>query len=98
VSDHDLFGEIPAQVIDAPKPKGTQPKGYAGIPGSGPEGKKCRHCAHYIIRYTPAGYTHPKCDLMRHRWTSGRGSDIKVSSPACGRFEPELNKQPGGEA
>lgn len=86
--DYDMFGKVPEQVIA--KSAGTQPKGYAGLPGSGPDGMTCRQCDHYIIRYTASGYTHPKCGLMRHAWTNGRGSDIKVSSPACSRFAPEV--------
>lgn len=90
MSERDLFGEIPAQNIENEKPrKTTRPKGYAGIPGTGPADKKCRHCAHYIITTIRSGRTFPKCGLMRHRWTHGRGSDIKVSSPACSRFVPD---------
>lgn len=85
----DLFGTIPDQAIIF-KSKNTQPKGYAATPGSGPAGMKCRNCDFYIIRYTPAGNTHPKCGLMRHKWTNGRGSDIKVSSPACKKFLLEV--------
>lgn len=84
----DLFGDIPVQNIETAKAKTTVPKGYAAPPGSGPEGKTCRQCDHYVIRYTRAGYTKPKCGLMRGKWTRGRGSDIKVSSPACNKFKP----------
>ena len=86
--DFDLFGEVPKQVIA--KSGGTQPRGYAAQPSSGPDGMTCRKCDHYIIRYTAAGYTHPKCGLMRHIWTNGRASDIKVSAPACSKFVPEV--------
>ncbi len=89
----DLFGEIPQQMIDDSKRKTTRPDGYASSPGSGPEGMTCRQCDHYIITYTQAGYTHPKCGKNRGKWTKGRGSDIKVSSPACSQFEPENKTQ-----
>ncbi len=87
---NDLFGEIPQQAIDDAKRKTTRPNGYAAAPGSGPEGMTCRQCDHYIIKYTQAGYTRPKCGKNRGRWTNGRASDIKVSSPACSQFEPEI--------
>ncbi|MAF43446.1 MAG: hypothetical protein CMI54_04655 [Parcubacteria group bacterium] len=86
----DLFGEIPVQTIEESKAKTTVPRGYASPPGSGPSGKTCRQCEHYIIRYTAAGYTKPKCGLNRAKWTNGRASDIKVSSPACSKFETEI--------
>lgn len=90
MAQFDLFGEAPKQVIA--KGGGTQPRGYAAPPGSGPDGMTCRKCDHYIIRYTQAGYTKPKCGLMRHAWTNGRASDIKVSSPACSKFVPEVKE------
>jgi hypothetical protein len=87
--EFDLLGdEIKPEVEEPPKKrKETQPNGYAATPGSGPNSMRCRDCAHYVIKSTPAGYTKPKCALMKHAWTNGRGSDIKVSSPACWRFE-----------
>lgn len=97
MSAQDLFGEVPAGGTPSVRgrgPKGgkhyTKPKGYAGMPGTGPAGKTCADCEH-CIRTTMSGgaRTYPKCTLQRHRWTSGRGSDILTRSPACSRFEQD---------
>ncbi len=93
----DLFGgpPMPVAVIRAGKRHRTaQPQGYAAIPGSGPDGKTCRHCAHYAITCPGGRKTFPKCGLMRNRWTHGRGTDIKASSPACKMFEEKPTARP----
>lgn len=80
----DLFGEEVHEVhhIGA----------YAGHPGAGPPGETCRTCAHY--RSVGGGSrTYPKCNLIRHRWTGGPGTDIKAKTPACEKWE----KPDGGE-
>jgi hypothetical protein len=88
----DLFGERPESSPIGPKlgPKGgkhyTAPKGYAASPGTGPAGKTCHDCAHYVI-VCGGVRSFPKCALAEARWTHGRGSDILVRSPACVRFE-----------
>ncbi len=43
----DLFGVTPKQYapVQTGKRRDPVPKGYAGIPGTGPEGKCCKHCA-----------------------------------------------------
>jgi hypothetical protein len=102
----DLFGyecneEGPAEilprsplVLTEPKPRGkhyVEPRGYAAMPGTGPEGKTCRDCAHYCRRPNVAG-NYSKCGLNYARWTGGRGSDILARSPACHRF----NESDGG--
>ena len=90
----DLFGQVPSDRPVGPKcgPQGgkhyTQPRGYAGMPGTGPEGKFCRDCAHYVRRQG-GSRCHPKCLLMKPRWTAGRGSDILARSPACSRFHED---------
>lgn len=76
-------------------PKGgkhyTAPKGYAARPGSGPVGERCKTCRHYT--YGGGGArAHPKCELMKHAWTHGPGSDIRASSPACERWEQAVKK------
>lgn len=83
----DLFGAAPKQYapVLTGKRRDPIPKGYAGIPGTGPEGKKCKHCAHYTLR--EYAKTYRKCGLMRAVWTGGRGSDIKASAPACSKFK-----------
>lgn len=62
----------------------TQPKGYAARPGTGPVGETCGSCRHRTRVEHARSY--PKCDLARHKWTGGRGSDILVKSPACERW------------
>ena len=64
-----------------------RPAGYAAKPGSGPAGETCRGCAHAVNR---DGYW--KCVLLRARWTSGPGSDIRLKSPACARWEKITTK------
>jgi hypothetical protein len=82
-----LFGPQPAPpAIPSHGRKPAQPKGYGGIPGTGPEGMRCKHCRHCVANRLAKTYW--KCALNRARWTGGRGSDIKVNTPACSRFEP----------
>lgn len=80
----------PPLVLDGnTKPRGkhyVEPRGYVDMPGTGPEGKQCRHCKHYAHQSGVAG-SFPKCGLNRARWTGGRGSDILARAPACRRFE-----------
>lgn len=64
----------------------VEPRGYAGMPGTGPEGKTCRMCVSY---YNGRGF--PKCEKNRARWTHGRASDILAGSPACKLFEEKTN-------
>jgi hypothetical protein len=90
----DLFGAPPLPVVAIPAGKHrrtTAPKGYAALPGSGPAGKTCRQCKHRVIACPGGSKTFPKCGLMRNCWTHGRGTDIKVSSPACKMFEEKPN-------
>jgi hypothetical protein len=60
--------------------------GYAALPGTGPEGEKCKTCRH-IRRVMGGNKAFPKCALIR--WTKGPGTDIKVGSPACSRWAPQ---------
>lgn len=86
----DLFGQPVPVPIELKKKRGfysTEKKGYAALPGTGPEGQTCRKCAHYR---TPWGF--PKCGLMERYWTHGAGSDIKAASPACKEFKPKEEK------
>jgi hypothetical protein len=83
----DMFGNLltieQARVVA--KRKGTQPKGYAALPGSGPAGETCKSCRH-IVRKRMAK-TYLKCGLMERSWTGGTGSDIRACAPACSRWE-----------
>lgn len=66
----------------------VEPQGYAAPPGTGPEGMKCKGCAHYTHASGVAG-SYPKCAANRRRWTGGRGSDILANAPACRLFQKE---------
>lgn len=80
-----LFGPQPGPPhISKTGRKNTIPKGYVGMPGTGPSGKRCKHCEHCVAVELAKRYW--KCELNRGRWTNGRGSDIKINSPACSRF------------
>lgn len=84
----DLFGVVPeAQVINSRVKSGVQPRGYAGIPGTGPTDKCCRDCRWYFVKKMAKDYR--KCGHRdaRIRWTGGPGTDILARSPACSKFE-----------
>lgn len=59
----------------------VQPKGYAHIPGTWPNGENCGSCKH-IQRHRKWA----KC-AQHKRHTGGRGTDILVKSPACAKWE-----------
>jgi len=61
-----------------------QPRGYYQPPGTGPAGETCGTCKH-IAR----GRRWAKCALSRGKWTSSRGTDILVKSPACRKWEAQ---------
>lgn len=83
----DLFGS------DKPPKRGkhyTQPKGYAGKPGTGPEGETCGSCKHCDRQTNYSGNKRwIKCELARAKWTGGRGSDILARAPACDKWQPQ---------
>ncbi len=84
----DLFG---VDIPDVPVPtKG----GYAKQPGSGPKGETCGTCEHYTRVHRGAG-VYRKCGLMEPSWTRGGGTDIKMKSPACSRWEPVAEPEDG---
>lgn len=77
----DLFGEQ----IETPTPRGkhyVKVNGYAARPGSGPAGESCGTCIHDCPEEYHNKIFH-KCAMMKHAWTHGPGSDIRVRSPAC---------------
>jgi hypothetical protein len=85
-----LAAKAPAQrAIVGSKRKPTIPRGYAALPGTGPEGKTCRDCKHKQTQSNTGNKSWIKCELMRAAWTHGPGSDIRAGSPACRRFEPK---------
>lgn len=82
---HSLFPDL----VGPEKPRGkhyVQPRGYAHPPGTGPEGETCGTCKHMARNKWSKVYL--KCDLARHLWTHGPGSDIRARSPACKAWEP----------
>lgn len=72
----DLFGQE-RQIV-------KRPLAYAAAPGSGPEGKTCKTCAHRVRKQGNTKF-YNKCDLVR--WSRSDATDIRVSSPACWRYE-----------
>ncbi|NSX15009.1 hypothetical protein HTY52_13075 [Cupriavidus taiwanensis] len=85
----DLFGEKVLERVSEARPgrKPTQPKGYAAMPGTGPEGEKCQTCRHKASTGNSHARVYWKCALMRNAWTGGPGTDIRMRSPACNRWE-----------
>lgn len=85
----DLFGneitEEEARRLN--KRRDPEPKGYAALPGTGPQGEACKTCKHLYRRQFARTYL--KCALMRAYWTDGHGSDIKAKAPACRHWEKE---------
>lgn len=69
-----------------PKRKSPVPRGYAALPGTGPDGETCGTCKHHVIRRYAKNYH--KCELMSTCWTGGGATDIRVRSPACSRLGP----------
>jgi len=74
------------------KSRTTKPNGYAGKPGTGPKGEKCKTCKHLCKRVFAKTYY--KCALYCKGRTrlGGRGSDVLLNSPACQKWEPVCNK------
>jgi hypothetical protein len=97
VNQPDLF------TVDRPPPIATPPsgckqiRGTAAEPGTGPAGETCKTCAHYVVTKPGAG-TYRKCGLMRAHWTSGPGTDIKASYPACKLWESAKADKPFGHS
>ncbi len=85
----DLLGDpIPAPLSEleekrAKRRRADRPKGYAAPPGSGPSGEFCRSCQH--AKRSPFHAAFWKCGLIRP--TKGPGTDIRLKSPACARWE-----------
>jgi hypothetical protein len=86
----DLFGDpVIVEVSESKSPrKPTKPNGYAWTPGTGPAGETCGSCEHKGSTGSTAR-VYWKCRLMRHHWTGGPGTDIRMRSPACKHWEKE---------
>lgn len=76
MSQLDLYGQAVKLVRNI--------SAYAGLPGSGPEGMRCRDCAKFV-RFEYHNRTYFKCGLGRI--THGKATDIKATAPSCNRFE-----------
>jgi hypothetical protein len=74
----DLFGD--------PVRKQLQRGAYAGHPGMGPKGETCGTCTHSYASITRSGRRYYKCAHVVA--TSGPGTDIRLRTPACERWEP----------
>ena len=85
-----LYRNCYGEVITLNKPE-THPAGYAEHPGTGPDGETCKSCRHLACRELAKRYY--KCDLMRHAWTSGRGTDVLLRSPACSRWAGKRSQE-----
>jgi len=84
----DLFGnpiadDAPVDVARERRRRKDRPKGYARAPGSGPAGEFCRTCMH--AKRSPFHNAYWKCGLVKP--TRGPGTDIRLKSPACSRWE-----------
>lgn len=90
---NDLFGQPVAEPIYRITPSGRKVErskqtasGYAARPGTGPADQSCRTCANSVCRRL--GNRYWKCALMRHCWKGSIKTDIRLSSPACERWQP----------
>lgn len=64
---------------------GTQAKGYAAMPGTGPVGETCGSCDHLVRKRLAKVYR--KCGLMERHWTGGKGTDVLATAPACRNWQ-----------
>lgn len=76
-----------------PGPK-NKVRGYAAHPGTGPAGESCRTCKH--LGGHSRGRRWYKCSLVK--MTLGPGTDIRLKSPACWRWEPGEERADGRAA
>lgn len=75
---------------------GTQAKGYAAMPGTGPKGETARSC-HHLVRKSLAR-VYRKFGLMRPFWTGGKGTDVLASAPACRNWKSPSDPTTTGRA
>lgn len=92
----DLFGNDINELRDLPKPprekpkRSETPKGYADRPGTGPEGETCKTCQNAAaVRHNSKVYH--KCLLLQGIWTNSYGTDIRLKSPACSRWQARIH-------
>lgn len=75
----DLFGEDSSSMPRAP----YEPNPCVRWLGKGPEGKKCRTCAHIVCRAFSKRYY--KCDIRPI--TGGPATDHRLKWNACAKYE-----------
>lgn len=79
----DWFPDVQTMPPIRPGYSGLKLKGgYPAAPGTGPTGETCGTCVHAV---QVDGFY--KCKLIESKWTHGYGTDIKLKSPACSKFE-----------
>lgn len=90
----DLLGDDikPAPVSNA-KHKPTVRKGYAAIPGTGPQGETCKTCENARRCNEGGAKQFYKCILIKHAWTGGYGTDILLKSQACRYWQGAPNSR-----
>lgn len=77
MTDPDLYGQAVKLVRNI--------SAYAGLPGTGPNGKRCKDCAHFLR--ISCSKTYFKCGLGRV--TNGKATDIKANAPSCLHFKED---------
>ena len=75
--ESDLFGNLVKKISI------SNSKGYAAMPGTGNNDKKCRDCKHF--RRIEYAKTYFKCGLTNY--TGGKATDIKATAPSCKYYE-----------
>ncbi|MBB2959907.1 hypothetical protein [Methylobacterium sp. R2-1] len=70
---------------------GTQAKGYAAMPGTGPKGETCGSCDHLVRKRLAKVYR--KCGLMERHWTGGKGTDVLTTAPACRNWKAPASRK-----
>lgn len=82
-TDERQIAQLPPHVLAGFAPASSVPRrGHAAPPGTGPQGERCRSCAH-AVRVQGNTRNFAKCGLMRDHWTHGPGSDIRLRDPSC---------------
>ena len=78
----DLFGkDIEKRQKKVDRYKGRK-NAHPYPPGTGPEGETCGTCAKCCkIEYHDKIYY--KCAYMKHAWTHGLGTDLRLKDEAC---------------
>ena len=72
------------EIFIMPPQKKQRLKNLMLIGGSGPEGKRCKHCKHLFVKRM--GNKYFKCALRQN--TNGPATDHRMNYQACWKFEP----------